>query len=111
VDNDCDNTLPADEQDTDGDTWIPCAGDCDDTNGNVHPGRKEVCTNGVDDDCDGYLDEDDTECAASGWAAAAPAEASAIGSRTVSGAGNAGLWILVPLFVLGIIRLTRRVRK
>jgi len=110
MDNDCDALLPVDEQDGDGDTWIPCAGDCDDTDGNVHPGRSEVCTNGVDDDCDGYVDGDDTECSASGWAAAAPAEASTIGSRTASDAGNTGLWILVPLLVLGVVRWTRRIR-
>jgi hypothetical protein len=31
-------------------------GDCDDTNANVHPGAHEVC-NGLDDDCNGQVDE------------------------------------------------------
>ncbi len=32
-----------------------CAGDCDDANPGVHPGAAEVC-NGLDDDCDGIVD-------------------------------------------------------
>ncbi|MBW2464849.1 MAG: putative metal-binding motif-containing protein [Deltaproteobacteria bacterium] len=31
--------------------------DCDDGNALVHPGRMEVCGNGVDDNCDGFIDE------------------------------------------------------
>ena len=34
--------------------------DCDDSNGNVHPDAIEVC-NEVDDDCDGNIDDDDTD--------------------------------------------------
>ena len=32
------------------------AGDCDDTDPNIHPDQTEAC-NGVDDDCDGDVDE------------------------------------------------------
>jgi hypothetical protein len=32
--------------------------DCDDEDANVHPGAEERC-NDVDDDCDGYIDDDD----------------------------------------------------
>ena len=35
--------------------------DCDDTNSAVHPGAPEVC-NGIDDDCDGLTDDDDSDC-------------------------------------------------
>ena len=42
--------------DVDGDGWSPQAGDCDDDDASVHPGAAEEC-NGVDDDCDGTIDE------------------------------------------------------
>jgi Putative metal-binding motif/FG-GAP-like repeat/FG-GAP repeat len=38
-------TPPADD--------VTVGGDCDDTDGDVHPGVDEVCDNGLDDDCDG----------------------------------------------------------
>ncbi len=36
--------------------------DCDDTNPLIHTGAPEVCTNGVDDDCDGLIDCADSDC-------------------------------------------------
>src|SRR5262249_9019669 len=35
---------------------IDCGDDCDDARADVHPGATEVC-NGVDDDCNGLVDE------------------------------------------------------
>ncbi len=32
-------------------------GDCDDTKASVHPGATEVCGNGIDDNCNGQVDE------------------------------------------------------
>ncbi len=42
--------------------WVSRGGDCNDTDGRVHPGRLEDC-NAVDDDCDGAVDDGDP-CAA-----------------------------------------------
>lgn len=42
--------------DNDGDGYIE-AEDCDDENANVNPSMTEVTNNGIDDDCDGEIDE------------------------------------------------------
>jgi spore coat protein CotH len=46
--------------DNDGDTHDGCTADCDDGNAAIHPGAPEAC-NGVDDDCNGAVD-DNPEC-------------------------------------------------
>jgi hypothetical protein len=47
-------------RDVDGDGWTVAAGDCDDLNRGVYPGAEERC-NGIDDDCDGHIDNDATD--------------------------------------------------
>ncbi len=50
-------TIPdAEADDADGDGYTTGLGDCDDTNPAVSPGAAEV-VNGIDDDCDGSIDE------------------------------------------------------
>ena len=74
IDNDCDGSVDEGfallfaDADADGygdpDNPIGCSGngvpdasDCDDTDPDQHPGMPELC-NGLDDDCDGIIDED-----------------------------------------------------
>jgi len=43
--------------DDDGDTWTICAGDCVDYSSDVNPDAQEVCGDGIDNNCDGTVDE------------------------------------------------------
>lgn len=53
-----DGTVP----DADGDGF-PANEDCDDDNQDRNPGLAENCHNGIDDDCDPWVDCDDSSCA------------------------------------------------
>jgi hypothetical protein len=52
----CPEGGPAGNLDADGDGQTPCDGDCDDANGDVYTGADERC-DGVDQNCDGEIDE------------------------------------------------------
>ena len=78
LDNDCDGSLPADEDDGDGDGYVPCTEDsggwdgapitgdedCDDADGSTFPGAGETCGDGVVNDCEDTLGEAAGACAA-----------------------------------------------
>jgi len=53
-DNDCDDVIPADETDDDGDGYSECEGDCDDNDSEIYPGASEIC-DGKDNDCDDVI--------------------------------------------------------
>ncbi|MCO4771781.1 MAG: putative metal-binding motif-containing protein, partial [Deltaproteobacteria bacterium] len=54
IDNDCDGTLPVNEQDVDNDGVSACDGDCDDADNTTYPGGTEIC-DGVDNNCNGSV--------------------------------------------------------
>lgn len=78
TDDDCDGLVDAADPDavgcptcTDADTdgyylesGCGTAVDCNDLDIAVNPGAIEDCFNGIDDDCDGYVDGNDTDCGA-----------------------------------------------
>ncbi len=57
ADADCTGTWCSDVTDDDGDGFSEDDGDCDDTNPNIGPAADEVCANGVDDNCNGFMDD------------------------------------------------------
>ena len=69
-DSNCDGWKPFSDVDNDNDGVAVCAGDCNDNDANVSPNVSErhfgdpICSDGIDNDCDGKADALDSGCAA-----------------------------------------------
>lgn len=87
--------------------------DCDDADPAVNPGALEICDNGTDDDCDGFADADDPDCASPpGWSVGGT-EAEASISDPASARGSESYnFAIAFLFAPGAaILLLRRMAK
>ncbi len=78
--------------DTDGDGYTRDEGDCNDGDPDINPGVREICDDGIDNDCDLALDFDDPECTACGACSAGDGPSGAAGTAVPWLA--AGLWLL-----------------
>ena len=56
-DSNCDGKVEEDDWDDDGDGQADCEGDCDDDDAEVYEGGKEVCGDGLDNDCSSRVDD------------------------------------------------------
>ena len=58
---------PCPDNDNDGHTFDLCGGDdCDDAEPAANPDMDEDCEDGIDNDCDGETDDDDSDCGGGG---------------------------------------------
>lgn len=70
--------------------WVPLTGDCDDRDGLAFPDAGELC-NGLDDDCNGLVD--DGRCADAGWTGVDELRSPANDLLAAAPSGPGSLWI------------------
>jgi hypothetical protein len=75
--------------DGDGDGYTHGEGDCNDSDPFVSPEGQELCEDGIDNDCDGYLDLDDLDCAGGSGSSGDPVS-QLLGCGTLSEPGGSG---------------------
>jgi len=51
--------------DNDGDGYSTCTGDCNDNNANINPGKNELCSDGIDNNCNQLFDCNERSCSGS----------------------------------------------
>ncbi len=56
-----------DHTDADGDGWTVAMGDCDDTDPEVYPGAPIICNDGKDNNCNGFIDDDEPDMDGDGY--------------------------------------------
>lgn len=88
--------------------------DCDDSNPGVNPGAAEgpqgspSCTDGLDNDCDGLPDLQDTECKSEGgYSATANAEAASSGENSLVASGWCNTWAILLVPAAAVILWTK----
>ena len=60
VDSNCNGIMDEDDDDSDG--FMVCQGDCNDFSETTNPTADEICGDEIDNDCDGYVDDFDSDC-------------------------------------------------
>jgi hypothetical protein len=60
-DPDCSGTWCGDVSDNDGDGFAEVDGDCDDSDPNVHPAADEDCSTAIDDNCNGFVNDNEPD--------------------------------------------------
>ena len=60
--NNCDSVTPSNETDSDQDGYMSCSGDCNDADNTINPFAIENCTDNIDNNCNNYMDCEDSAC-------------------------------------------------